>query len=73
MPSATTLVAALGLAAFGCRAWVLPGTAPMQYNEGEPVELKVNKLTSPKTHLGFEHYSLAFCRVRLRARLEQCQ
>jgi hypothetical protein len=28
------------------------------------VELKVNKLTSPKTHLGYEHYSLAFCKVR---------
>jgi transmembrane 9 superfamily protein 2/4 len=48
----------------GAGAWVLPGTAPMQYEEGAPVELKVNKLTSPKTHLGFEHYSLAFCRVR---------
>ncbi len=55
---------ALALALSTCNAWVLPGTAPIQYGDGETVELKVNKLTSPKTHLGYEHYSLAFCRVR---------
>ena len=27
------------------------------------VDLKVNKLTSPKTHLGYENYKLKFCRV----------
>jgi hypothetical protein len=27
------------------------------------VELKVNKLTSAKTHLGYEYYSLPYCRV----------
>jgi hypothetical protein len=29
------------------------------------VKLKVNKLTSPKTHLGFENYKLKFCKVGL--------
>jgi hypothetical protein len=28
------------------------------------VELQVNKLTSSKTHLGYEYYQLPFCRVR---------
>ena len=42
------LLVALGLV-LGTQAWVLPGTAPAQYNEGEFVELKVNKITSPKT------------------------
>jgi hypothetical protein len=92
---------ALSLAACTASAWVLPGTAPFQFRDGEAVrlpplaharqttaagprpspahpqrppsitpipraqvELKVNKLTSPKTHLGYEHYSLGFCRVR---------
>ena len=45
-------------------AWVLPGTAARQFKDGAPVELKVNKITSPKTHLGYEHYSLKFCKVR---------
>lgn len=43
-------------------AWVLPGTAPKEYADGDEVELKVNKLTSPKTHLGYDYYSLPFCR-----------
>jgi hypothetical protein len=88
-------------------AWVLPGTAPQQFEQGATVrrgaadrargrapprpaverccappsprevpasrslppaqvELKVNKLTSPKTHLGYENYKLKFCRVRRR-------
>lgn len=28
------------------------------------VDLKVNKLTSPKTHLGYDNYKLKFCTVR---------
>jgi len=55
----------LGLVALSCslvNSWVLPGTAPQQYTEGQQVDLKVNKLTSPSTHLGYEYYSLAFCR-----------
>ena len=48
-------------------AWVLPGTAPQQFLEGQQIELKVNKLTSPKTHLGYENYQLNFCKVRARA------
>ena len=52
--------------AIGAHAWVLPGTAARQFKDGAPVELKVNKITSPKTHLGYEHYSLRFCRVSYR-------
>jgi len=39
----------------------LPGVAPREYMEKEKVELKVNKLTSTKTQLPFEYYSLPFC------------
>ena len=34
----------------------------MQFKDGEPVELKVNKITSLKHVLGYPHYSLGFCR-----------
>ena len=30
--------------------------------DGEPVRVKVHKLSSPKTHLPYDYYSLAFCR-----------
>lgn len=59
--------ATLAAAAAAALAWVLPGTSPTQYLDGAPVDLKVNKLTSPKTHLGFEYYKdMPFCTVRWR-------
>ena len=39
----------------------LPGVSPREYAQGERVELKVNKLTSTKTQLPYEYYSLPFC------------
>jgi transmembrane 9 superfamily protein 2/4 len=42
-------------------AFYLPGVAPRDYLPGEKVELKVNKLTSTKTQLPYEYYSLPFC------------
>ena len=40
----------------------LPGVAPIEYHEGAKVDLKVNKLTSTKTQLPYEWYSLPFCK-----------
>jgi len=40
----------------------LPGVAPIDYKDGELVDLKVNKLTSTKTQLPYEWYDLPFCR-----------
>jgi hypothetical protein len=54
------LAAAAALSA--AQAWVLPGYSPQSFNEGDKVELKVNKLTSPKTHLGYEYYTLKYCK-----------
>ena len=42
-------------------AFYLPGVSPHEYRDGEKVELKVNKLTSTKTQLPYEYYSLPFC------------
>jgi transmembrane 9 superfamily protein 2/4 len=39
----------------------LPGVAPIEYTEGSPVDLKVNKLTSVKTQLPYRYYVLPYC------------
>jgi transmembrane 9 superfamily protein 2/4 len=43
-------------------AFYLPGVAPHEYADGEKVEINVHKLSSPKTHLPYDYYSLPFCR-----------
>ena len=53
------LVSALVHSATG---FYLPGVAPIEYHEGAKVDLKVNKLTSTKTQLPYEWYSLQFCK-----------
>ena len=44
-----------------CQGFYLPGVAPIEYADGAKVDLKVNKLTSTKTQLPYEWYSLPFC------------
>jgi transmembrane 9 superfamily protein 2/4 len=39
----------------------LPGVAPRSYEKGESVRLFVNKLTSTKTQIPYDYYSLPFC------------
>ena len=46
-------------------AFYLPGVAPREYLDQQPVDLKVNKLTSTKTQLPYEFYSLPFCQPAL--------
>merc|ERR1719217_1842126 len=43
-------------------AFYLPGVAPREYADGDKVEIKVHKLSSPKTHLPYDYYSLPFCK-----------
>eukprot|EP00930_Biecheleria_cincta_P087280 TRINITY_DN7652_c0_g1_i1.p1 TRINITY_DN7652_c0_g1~~TRINITY_DN7652_c0_g1_i1.p1 ORF type:complete len:617 (-),score=110.00 TRINITY_DN7652_c0_g1_i1:77-1927(-) len=52
---------AAALFAPGSSAFYLPGLAPREYNEGDQVDLKVNKLTSAKTQLPYGYYSLPYC------------
>lgn len=42
-------------------AFYLPGVAPIDYMPNEPVELKVNRMTSSKTQLPLDYYDLPFC------------
>uniref|UniRef100_A0A7S2RLN4 Transmembrane 9 superfamily member n=1 Tax=Mucochytrium quahogii TaxID=96639 RepID=A0A7S2RLN4_9STRA len=39
----------------------LPGVAPREFEEGEEIPLKVNKLTSSRTQLPYDFYDLPFC------------
>lgn len=63
-----------------CAGFYLPGVAPIEYEKGHKVDLKVNKLTSTKTQLPYEwcstppqrrpsevcgHRALAVCRYSL--------
>jgi len=43
-------------------AFYLPGVAPIEYDDGAVVDLKVNKLTSVKTQLPYDYYTLPFCK-----------
>ena len=43
-------------------AFYLPGVSPHEYLESEPVELRVNKLSSVNTQLPYDYYSLPFCK-----------
>ena len=57
-------VGALVLLVWGCAqaSLYLPGVSPNDFENGEPVSLKVNKLSSTRTHLPYDYYSLPFCR-----------
>lgn len=42
-------------------AFYLPGVAPRDYADGEPVDIMVKNIDSVKTQLPFDYYSLPFC------------
>ena len=43
-------------------AFYLPGVAPQDYATGELLQMKVNKLSSVKTQLPYEYYTLPYCK-----------
>ncbi|GAB4854652.1 Transmembrane 9 super member 8 [Ancistrocladus abbreviatus] len=46
----------------GGYCFYLPGVAPQDFEKGDPLLVKVNKLTSIKTQLPYTYYSLPYCR-----------
>ncbi|KAM0969170.1 hypothetical protein ACFX2A_017728 [Malus domestica] len=46
---------------FHARCFYLPGVAPQDFQYGNPLNVKVNKLTSTKTQLPYSYYSLPYC------------
>eukprot|EP00897_Mesotaenium_endlicherianum_P009787 jgi/Mesen1/8837/ME000053S08240 len=45
-------------------AFYLPGVAPLDFAKEDPLYVKVNKLTSTKTQLPYEYYTLPFCKPK---------
>lgn len=48
----------------------LPGVSPISFKEGDPVPLKVNKMTSQKTLMPVEYYRLPFCKPKDGVKME---
>ncbi|KAK6188271.1 hypothetical protein SNE40_004484 [Patella caerulea] len=46
----------------GVNSFYVPGVAPVEFSTGDLVEVKAVKLTSVKTQLPYEYYSLPFCK-----------
>eukprot|EP01024_Parvocaulis_polyphysoides_P067001 TRINITY_DN7937_c0_g1_i1.p1 TRINITY_DN7937_c0_g1~~TRINITY_DN7937_c0_g1_i1.p1 ORF type:complete len:680 (-),score=89.67 TRINITY_DN7937_c0_g1_i1:458-2362(-) len=44
------------------QAFYLPGVAPQDFEKNAKINIKVNKLSSTKTQLPYEFYSLPYCR-----------
>jgi len=58
------LLALLGLVFSQVPKVSLPGVAPHSFADGDDVFLSVNKLTSVKTQMPFDYYSLPFCKPK---------
>lgn len=56
------MLLALSLVLRWSNAFYVPGVAPIDFQKDEQVEIKAVKMTSSKTQLPFEYYSLKFCR-----------
>ena len=52
------LCLAIGVA----HAFYLPGVTPVEYPVGSLVRVKVNSMTSTKTAIPYDYYSLPFCK-----------
>mmetsp|Transcript_19269 Transcript_19269/g.34288 ORF Transcript_19269/g.34288 Transcript_19269/m.34288 type:complete len:632 (-) Transcript_19269:232-2127(-) len=57
--------AVISLSSRPATGFYLPGVAPIEYQDGARVELKVNKLTSVKTQLPYGYYTLPYCRPKV--------
>ncbi|KAH9620711.1 hypothetical protein KSS87_013645 [Heliosperma pusillum] len=64
VPLRSTLLFSTFLVFFihGGHSFYLPGVAPQDFNKGDLLNVKVNKLTSIKTQLPYTYYSLPYCR-----------
>ncbi|KAK1289564.1 hypothetical protein QJS10_CPB18g00755 [Acorus calamus] len=55
------LVVLLFLSAPFVQSFYLPGVAPHDFEKGDELQVKVNKLSSTKTQLPYDYYFLDFC------------
>ena len=54
------ILASLGYLPAGF-AFYVPGVAPTDFRQGDPITVKAIKMTSSHTQLPYEYYSLPFC------------
>ncbi|CAL5048973.1 unnamed protein product [Urochloa decumbens] len=52
----------LACAGAAARGFYLPGVAPADFRKNDTLAVKVNQLSSVKTHVPYSYYSLPFCR-----------
>ncbi|KAK6139619.1 hypothetical protein DH2020_026643 [Rehmannia glutinosa] len=65
------LVVVLLIKASPANGFYLPGVAPRDFQTGEALEVKVNKLSSTKTQLPYDYYFLSYCKPpKIRNRAE---
>jgi len=57
-----TLLLVFLVSAANC--FYLPGVAPQDFNKGDELQVKVNKLSSIKTQLPYDYYSLNYCKPK---------
>ncbi|XP_077991140.1 transmembrane 9 superfamily member 4-like [Glandiceps talaboti] len=57
-----TVALVLLLSVYDCTAFYVPGVAPVEFEENDQVEIRAVKMTSTKTQLPYEYYSLPFCK-----------
>ena len=56
------LVVVLALATlWACEAFYLPGVAPREFVAWDPVQPRVGRVSSAKTHIPFDYYELPLC------------
>lgn len=59
---AAMIVIAIFLSLLKISNCYLPGVLPHSFENGETVDLKVNKLSSVHTQLPYDYYSLKYCK-----------
>ncbi|XP_040969433.1 transmembrane 9 superfamily member 7-like isoform X2 [Gossypium hirsutum] len=57
-----TLFFAFFLLLSSAHSFYLPGVAPRDFQRGDPLYVKVNKLSSSKTQLPYDYYFLNYCK-----------
>lgn len=57
------VIACFLLLSYICPSWqfYVPGVAPVEFHKGQLIDVKAVKMTSTKTQLPYEYYSLPFC------------
>jgi transmembrane 9 superfamily protein 2/4 len=61
MMTTVTKLLALTSMLVGANAFYVPGVQPEEFDKGEPVEMKVNAMTSYHTQIPKDYYRLPFC------------